>query len=124
MSLVLLSMIASPSFTAHIFCTRMFSLVAMSLLRHSSLVSLTSNTMTACDCFSLCRNRRRGVDQRATELHWDPSTGSFNCTRTDWFGFWNVIPTSVSLPHVAENQKYFSSRWMRWSAQCAGRSPH
>ena len=42
------------------------------------------------------------------------------CRRTDLSGFGYDIATSVSLPHVAENQKYCSGTWMRWTRAMRG----
>ena len=79
---------------------------------------------------SLCPNRRQGVDQRATGVYRDTPTG---CARVPPAGRRAVdaraltgpdsgyaIATSVSLPHVAENQSYFSGTWMRWRRAMRG----
>ena len=95
-----------------------------------SRVSLTSSTsVTACDCFSLSisltKSRSASHKSCVGNFNWMRASSfsrspSSRCTRTDWYGAGYVIATSVSLPHVAENVRYFSGTWMRWTRAMRG----
>ena len=105
----------------------MFSLVAMSSRRRSSRVSLTSSSMTACDCsLSKSATKSRSASHRS-------KLGQFNWLRESSSAYRRAVDaraqnchsaritaTSVSMPHVAENQRYCSGTWMRWTRAMGG----